>query len=98
MSVKSKVTEGLLAEAARWNLSLTRPSAEAIADEISVPDAIILRSGRPWEKAAAEQDHAEKREILREATANAIARTMDPDLKADLQQLLADVDQIDTTA
>ncbi len=98
MSVKSMVTEGLLTEAAKWNLPLNRPSAEAIAEEISLPQAMKLRGEPPSDQRAADKVLVEKRAILRQATRNAIAKTADVALSGDLRNLLAAVDEIDTPA
>ena len=91
MSVKKKVTEGLLAEAAKWDLALTRPCAEAIADQIGLSQALTLRSELPSDEAAADELLAEKRAILQQATDAAIARSRDATLTADLETLLAAV-------
>jgi hypothetical protein len=91
--IKSKVVEGLLAEAKKRKLPLKQAGAEAIADEMTLKQAAKLGEETPTDRKDAKKLNAEKLAILREVTQSVITKTRDQKLKNELQAVLLAVDK-----
>ena len=83
--LEEPVVKALLANAKKYNLTLTKPGATAIYEELGVRDIGKLDSD--------DTPKSEKLKILREATQAAIKETKDAAVKKELEQVIKDVDK-----